>query len=452
MLLKGSSEPKSLRPVILPHSQCSDSSRSRPQALHIPTEACENIIDMLYSDYAADTLKDIITLHSCALVCRAWRVRSQRMLFYKVQLSDSSSFHKLATILDAGQHLSGYVQQVELIGYHLHTTTSIFALFPAVFAWKLPNLQQITVAHLHLESPETWYPRTSDPPNFKTLPYIPLNPHFSAFLSSFTATSLLYLVGTTFRSFTEFSRMLHGLPNLEDLACSSVCWITPGGSHPGADFTQQPDWAAGRCVLPPFAPKLRRLHLLNVSKYGVERLIRTRGPHLTCFQLTILPSTPGIEDKDNDGAVNLSSCIGLRELYLSLTSQFSMDKYAALVKDLLASWKPQHSKSTLYLRPYDLRQFTRHGFADGLRGLGTIIEASVPKPLQQPSPASDPENQYTVQYQLCVSIYDWEAKREWWSVHLDSCFPTWARLRRLSMDFITLTPQDAPMEPASRPV
>ncbi|PIL32932.1 hypothetical protein GSI_05050 [Ganoderma sinense ZZ0214-1] len=89
-----------------PHTPGPDGRSSRPLVLHVPTEVCEHIIDMLYSIYATDTAKNIATLYSCALVCRAWRVRSQRRLFYKVQLKDTASFRKLAAILDDGQHMS----------------------------------------------------------------------------------------------------------------------------------------------------------------------------------------------------------------------------------------------------------------------------------------------------------------------------------------------------------
>ena len=232
------------------------------QALHIPTEVCENIIDMLYSDRTEDTLQDIITLHSCAVVCRAWRVRSQKMLFYKIQLSNSSSFRKLAEVLDAAQHLRGYVHEVRLTGYHLQTTKSILAPFLPVFARKLSNLERIYVDHIYSSEGTTkWYPSASDLPKSKSLPYIPLHPHFPVFLSTFTRVSFLYLGWTKLRSFTEFARILHGLPNLEQLECESICWITLGGSYPGADFTEQPEWAAGKHVLPPFASKLRALYV-----------------------------------------------------------------------------------------------------------------------------------------------------------------------------------------------
>ena len=231
---------------------------SMSPSFHIPTEVCENIIDMLFSYQSTETLEDIATLHSCALVCGDWRVRSQRMLFYKVQLSDTTSFRRLSTILDDARHLRDYVYQVGLAGYHLHNTTSIFALFPAVFAGKLPNLFLIDVVHFS-DSEKTPFPRVLGTQKAKALPYIPLHPQFSAFLSAFTAVSILYLEGTTFRTFSEFTRMIHGIPNLEALTCKSVNWISPGSSHPGAEFTKQTEWAAGKYTLPPFAPKLRRL-------------------------------------------------------------------------------------------------------------------------------------------------------------------------------------------------
>ncbi|KAM5545172.1 hypothetical protein V8D89_001283 [Ganoderma adspersum] len=332
---------------------------------------------MLYSYHSSDTLKDMATLHSCALACRAWRIRSQKMLFYKVQLSDSPSFHKLVAILDTARHLYDYVHEVQLTGYHLHTTTSIFALFPAIFSRKLPNLERICVVHL-LESSTTWYPRTSDPPKFKSLPYIPLHPHFPIFLSSFTAVSSLYLEYTTFSSFTELGR------------------ITSGASHVHVSAT-------GMVVPPSFAPKLRDLRLLNMVKDGVERLIWTRGPHLTWLDMTI-PLSFDINGEENE---------------------------------ILASWKTQNPEPILGLRSFYELHTTRRGFADALRDLGTIIEAML-RALQQPSPDDDPQNVPTIPYRLCVVIFDWEDKREWWSNHLDSCFPSWAQQQQqLSMDFRT---------------
>ena len=289
--------------------------RFTPPSLYIPTEVCENIIDMLFSFNTRETLTNIATLHRCALVCRAWRVRSQRMLFYKVQLSDNTSFHRLTTIVNEAPHLRSYVYHMQLTGYYLHNTTSIFSLFPAVFAGKLPNLKRMDVVHFS-ETMEMEFPKTTVSLKAKSTPYIPLHRQFSALLLSFTAISTLYLEHTTFRSFSELPRMICALPNLQQFSCASVRWITAGGSHPGADFVQQPDWAAGRHTLPPFAPKIRTLmvriilllspygpmvmclQLDDIAPYGVKRLISMNRLHLTHLALTI-PLSDGPEEPDD---------------------------------------------------------------------------------------------------------------------------------------------------------
>ncbi|PIL32982.1 hypothetical protein GSI_05100 [Ganoderma sinense ZZ0214-1] len=172
------------------------------------------------------------------------------MLFYQVQLADTTSFHHFSTIIDNAPHLRDYVYEVELTGYHLHNTTSILAPFLAVFAGKLPNLFRIDVVCIP-DTMETRFSKTTGSPKAKALPYIPLHPRFPAFLSAFTDVSLLCLEKTTFVTFSEFTRMLHALPKLENLMCYSIRWIAPGSSHPGADFTKQPKGT--------FMPKLRKL-------------------------------------------------------------------------------------------------------------------------------------------------------------------------------------------------
>ncbi|KAM5545185.1 hypothetical protein V8D89_001296 [Ganoderma adspersum] len=401
-----------------------DVERSTPLPLRIPTEVCENIIDMLYSFDARETLTNVGTLHSCALVCWAWR------------LSDNTSFRRLSIILDDGPHLRDYVYQVELTGYHLHNTTSIFSLFPVVFAGKLPNLKRIDVVHFS-ETDETGFSKTTVSPKAKSTPYIPLHPHFSAILRSFTAVSILYLEETTFRSFSEFLRMIRALTNLHELSCVSVRWITTGSSHPGADFMQQGDWTAGRHAFPPFVPKLRELTLDDIALYGAERLVSMYGSRLTYLYLAV-PLSEGLEEL-NGGGINLDSCTALDKLVLFLTPHFSMDTHAGFVKDLLFSWKPRHTEPYLELCLSGASIFTRQAFADALRDLGRITEAWL-QTVEEPHPTGESGNETRIKYKLRVHLYDWKAEEEGWEDHLKSCFPTWEQLQRLSWSFET--PQD----------
>ncbi|KAM5545204.1 hypothetical protein V8D89_001315 [Ganoderma adspersum] len=398
---------------------------STPSPLYIPTEVCKNVVNMLFSVNTEETLTNIATLHSCAFICRDWHVRSQRRLFYLVQLSDSTSLHCLSTILDNGPHLHDYVYCVELTGYHLHNTTSIFALFPHVFAGKLPNLAELDVGS----------------PRQLSLPKPTVH-------RSFTTVLELYLVQTTFRSFSELPQTIRALTNLQQLTCVSVHWISTGGSHPGADFMQQPDWATGRHTLPPFVPKIRRLWLSDIALYGAERLILMNRQHLKQLDLMIPLSDSPEEPTDGMyctillkqlvvyGGNDLSSCTALEKLVLWLMPQFSVDTHGEFVTALLASWKPRCLEPLLVLQASIQTDFTCRAFADVLRSVGAITETWL-QTVEQAHPTDGSVNAACMKYKLVVWLCDWETEKEWWSDHVDSCFPTWLQLERLSGIFNT---------------
>ena len=105
---------------------------------------------------------------------------------------------------------------------------------------------------------------------------------------------------------------------------------------------------------------------------------------------------------------------------LVLGPQFSKDPHARFAKEFLASWKPRHSDEALHFAPYCQSKFTRRGFADVLRTLGTIVEA-----VQAPASAGDSQSEDHVQYRLEAHINDWVAEKEWWWGIVYIYFPTW---------------------------
>ncbi|TBU31330.1 hypothetical protein BD309DRAFT_614823 [Dichomitus squalens] len=54
--------------------------------MHIPVEVCENITHMPYTDVLDDRVGNSDALGCRALLRKAWRVRSQRMIFYSVRI------------------------------------------------------------------------------------------------------------------------------------------------------------------------------------------------------------------------------------------------------------------------------------------------------------------------------------------------------------------------------
>ena len=98
------------------------------------------------------------------------------------------------------------------------------------------------------------------------------------------------------------------------------------------------------------------------------------------------------------------------------------------------SWKPRCSEPRLRLGPIREDLFTREGFADVLRGVGTIAEECLQVVEEQPF-EGDCGTDHRIQYELTVIIRDWDAHKEWWEDHIDSCFPTWLDSGRLNWRF-----------------
>ena len=136
------------------------------------------------------------------------------------------------------------------------------------------------------------------------------------------------------------------------------------------------------------------------------------------------------------GEIDLSSCVALENLVLSLTPHFSMDTHAGFVKHLISSWKPQGMDPDLILHPHRERMFTRQVFSDIMRGLGTIIETLV-QTVEEPHPSGESGNNLRAPYGVHFVIHDWDSEETWWEDHLESCFPTWEQLGKLSWDFET---------------
>ena len=222
----------------------------------LPIEVCENVIDMLYSQGLDDQVEHSRALHSCALVCRAWRVRSQRNLFYSVVLHGTDAVRRLASVLDNGPHLRDYVREVLLIGRTLHTTTSPLSLFPVMLYGKLPKLVRLIAKHVMDE--EDWYPTTSENKTAKPSTHLPLHPRFPLFLSAFTTITRLVLIDVTFVHFNEFLGMVNALPALQQLWCQSVACMTLGPLP--MYITRQTD--VDRPHARPFAPNLQQLELV----------------------------------------------------------------------------------------------------------------------------------------------------------------------------------------------
>ena len=235
----------------------------------LPVKVCENMIDMLYSMLLPDQVEHTRALHSCALVCRSWRVRSQRNLFYSVVLHGEKALRRFVAVLDTGPHLCDYVREVTLIGHSLHTTSaSPLSLFPVALPGKLPELRELSISRVRED--EDWYPETSELEAVKSLGHLPLHPRFPLFLSAFATIASLSIYNVTFRHSNDIFGMMNALPALQYLNCEGVRCLTLG---PLPMYAKPRVDASGMHVRP-FASNLQYLIMVRTVLYSIG--VRTR--------------------------------------------------------------------------------------------------------------------------------------------------------------------------------
>ncbi|TBU22500.1 hypothetical protein BD311DRAFT_770302 [Dichomitus squalens] len=400
-----------------------DLAPARHTISRFPVEVCENIIDLLYSVDVKDQVEHSRALHHCALVCRAWRVRSQRNLFYSVVLHDLAALHRFAAVLDNGPHLRDYVHEVTLIGRTLHTTASPLSVFPVVLHGKLPRLEELTINHVRED--ESWYPRTPVVSEIaKPLQYLPLHPRFPHFLSAFKNVARLFVIKVTFLHLNDFVRIVNALPALQMLYCHHVRWRTLG---PLPVSTR---------------PNLDELQLFDVDIHCVQRLVSACGPRLR----TLTVSMPFFHDAEllhpvnptteHTMGIDLSLCSTLDRSYIWLGPEFVSDgKSLDILRAMLDTWQCVAPLRQIALAAVPQSDFTRQCFADLLVTVGRVLEdwlRGSPAPLNADGEGG---KQGSERRRIVVYTYDWEVWQTWWWTHLRGCFPTFAKSGELWMSY-----------------
>ncbi|RDX49089.1 hypothetical protein OH76DRAFT_554106 [Lentinus brumalis] len=248
--------------------------------LRVPIEVCECVIEEVYDDDYRSVSTSLATLSSCALVCRAWRPRAQRVLFEYVLLRDKDALYRFAELLDASPELGTYVHTLELRG-HIHVPYSPAVLFLAALRGRLTNLAALFISGF--DDPEK--AANPLPEGEKELPFLPIYRYFPSLLTSISHIRRLDFVVVRFPSFGDFARFLSMLPNLNTLCCARVSWAVLGlepvcmakrSSHDSRKM---------------FLPNLALLECYDMDELGRQRLLSALGPSLQ--QLVIkFPNDP----------------------------------------------------------------------------------------------------------------------------------------------------------------
>ncbi|RDX43751.1 hypothetical protein OH76DRAFT_1183234 [Lentinus brumalis] len=415
---------------------------AKPQ---LPIEVCERVIEAVYNDYYHFVSTSLATLSSCALVCRAWRPRAQKVLFEYVLLRDKDALYRFAELLDASPELGSYVHTLALRGY-LHVPYSPAVLFLAALRGRLTNL-----AKLYINSFDDAEKAANPlPEGEKELPFLPIYQYFPSLLMSISHIRRLDFVDVRFPSFGDLARFLNALPNLKDLYCYRISWAVLGldpvcmakrSSHKSRKM---------------FLPNLEFLTCVDLDERGRQRLLSALGPSLRALWIKF-PNEPAsvrtehhcVEQKAPSLALSLRSFPYLESLVCLIAPFLQPNQTLESLRDTLVSWMASSddiggdlspSQRYIHLAPASRSLFKREDYVALLRTIGPVVEAALCKreaaegDLQDQTSGDTDDHPETDPSQARLLVADlgdrleWE---DWWREAVSECFPMLSRWKRL---------------------
>ncbi|RPD58122.1 hypothetical protein L226DRAFT_573259 [Lentinus tigrinus ALCF2SS1-7] len=450
----------------------------------LPIELCEHIIGAVYSERFYLVSDALATLSRCSLVCRAWRPRSQMILFTYVLLKDKAMLHRFAALLDGAPHLGRYVRTLSLRGHH-HRPDSTVVLFPTVLRNRLPSLVRLSIAE---EQPQVDAVAESatGTNNLKKPPLcLPIHPRFPALMTKFAHIRELNLSNTTFPSFGDLCRILDRLTGLQEILALSVSYAVLG-LLPQCMLKDVGKLGASKR----FLPNLRALLCYDMGEEGTQRLTAALGPSLLKLWVKF-PNEPVLSKADNPlilddhseplVGLDLQQFRNLAHLGFRLGRGLREDaaarealgatllSWAALITTGSSDGTSHHSQGSrnqtesvknryLHLGAWWRAAFTRDEYVALFRTLGAMVEETlVAKKADpgssetrrsdrsqgqgqgQPQPGEEAPQQdvdpclVTVVVRDLGDRLDWE---DWWSAQMVGCFPTFSTWNRLVVQVV----------------
>ena len=190
----------------------------------LPFDVAQLIMDALYNDSSPEDhcYRNRPTYRNWSLVCHAWRMYAQSLLFRIVEVSDPDSLRRFSAHLDSAPHLAHYVRSLRVYSRYLFTPHNVFSLLPEEIKDKLPNLRALAVTRI--SSVDSWHPLSSLQLSQPELPYMPLSDDFHTKLAPLSHITTFKLYFVRLPCFCALARIVRALHNLRELAIVEVHW------------------------------------------------------------------------------------------------------------------------------------------------------------------------------------------------------------------------------------
>ena len=192
--------------------------------LVFPLNVWQLVMDALFNDSSpeAHCYRNQSAYRNWSLVCHAWRIHAQNLLFRIVELTNPDSLLKFSTLLDCASHLILCVRSLRVYSRHLFTPHNVLSLLPDEINAKLPNLCILAVTRI--SNVDSWHPLSSQPVSPTELPYVPFSQDFPTRLAPLSHVATLRLYFVSFPYFCELARIVRAFHNRHVLAIIKVRW------------------------------------------------------------------------------------------------------------------------------------------------------------------------------------------------------------------------------------
>ncbi len=195
-----------------------------PHGPALSLDVWQLVMDALFDDSSPEDhcYRNQHTYRNWSLVCHAWRMYAQNLLFRIVEVCDPASLRKFSAHLDFAPHLALYVRSLRVYSRHLFTPQNVFSLLPDEIQGKLPNLRALAVTRI--SNVDSWHPLSSLSVSPAELLYVPVSQDFPTRLAPLSYFTTLKLYFVNFYCFSELARIVQALHNLRVLAIIEVHW------------------------------------------------------------------------------------------------------------------------------------------------------------------------------------------------------------------------------------
>ncbi|TFK85319.1 hypothetical protein K466DRAFT_494982 [Polyporus arcularius HHB13444] len=192
---------------------------------HVLTPFSKSFQPELEEQFIDELCDNVFSLRSCALTCRAWRIRSHLHLLRAIRIGDSDT---LNGVYDLFHRYPSLALCVRSLATDVYCVTSESTGAGIVHTPRIADLLNLRRLIIQLSDASGWKAR-----------HVSFHPAYLTALRIHPRIEQLCLFNLKLSSYEGLMQLLAALPNLSRLECSNLSFENLAGVRPGSVFLRR---------------------------------------------------------------------------------------------------------------------------------------------------------------------------------------------------------------------